>query len=98
MTYTQMLFIANLVACLVIAYICGCRLNLTNRDTRLIVRLKYTVLMSGSLTLGGLPVLFEIKHNALTLIAAVLVAILVMLEIKHWRHGPPACTFRMCKR
>jgi hypothetical protein len=97
MTADNMLFLMNLAAGCAIAYICLCRLNLTSQYTKRLVRLKYTLLMSGSLTLAGMPLLFQVPHTGLTLTAAVFVLILVMLEIRLWRHGPPACTYRDCK-
>lgn len=94
LTNEQLVFIANALGGLTVAWVCLCRLNAATRRTRVAVRLKYTMLLVIALTLAGLPIFFQVRQNWLTFIGIVFVAILVMLEIRLWRYGPPRCSYK----
>lgn len=94
MNKIELVFLINLGVCLAIAWVCICRLNAITRDTMLRVRAKYTALLTGALTLAGLPILFGVKPTVDTALAAALVLILIVFEMPLWRNGPPRCCFR----
>jgi hypothetical protein len=94
MNQAEIILFINIAVCAAIAYVAGCRLNVMNRHTVLLVRAKYTALMAGSLTMAALPVLFEMQHTWVTVCAALLVLAMLLLEMPRWRHGPPPCYVR----
>lgn len=96
MSNGTMLSLMNFGLAVGIAWVCLCRLNLTSRQTMIRVRLKYVLILVGSLMLAGMPVFFAMHYNALTLAGVLLLLILVTLEMRDWRHGPPSCTNRTC--
>lgn len=94
LTAEQMLFLANFFAAAVVAYVCLCRLNALTARSKLTVRMKYTVIMTAACTMAGMPILFDVRHTFMTLTGVVLVLVLLVFEMRHWRRGPPINTWK----
>lgn len=84
----------NVAVCVAVAWVCLCRLDKMDRNTMRRVRAKYALLLSGTLSVAGLPVLFNLRPTWSIVIAAVVVLGLLLIEMPRWRHGPPRCCWR----
>lgn len=82
----------NMVVCSAIADICVFRLSMCHPGVARLVRLKHTVLVTGSLAYGFQPILFDAWPSPGGIIFAISVLIGLLCSSARWRRGPPAET------
>lgn len=85
----QLLALANLGACLGVAWICICRLNTQDCRVYLSLRARYTLLMAGALACGFQPLLFGYTPGEGTVLFSHAVLIALVLSLPRWRRGLP---------
>lgn len=88
MTY-QLLALLNAVVCAAILTTCICRLSLCHAGTAAFVRLKYTVLLGGSMAHGLQPFLFGELPSVGGTVMACSVFIGMLCSAHRWRRRPP---------
>lgn len=88
MTY-QLLALLNAVVCASIMTTCVCRLALCHTGIAKLVRLKYTVLLGGSMAHGLQPFLFGEYPSVGGTCLAVSVLIGMLCSAARWRRHPP---------
>ena len=88
MSYQWWAFL-NLLTCSAIAYICVGRLSMCHPGVAKLVRVKYTVLVTGSLAYGFQPILFNDWPSPGGVIFALSVLIGLLCSAARWRREPP---------
>lgn len=79
----------NTVVCGGIMVICLCRLSVMHTGIRKLVRLKYTLLLSGSLGYGFQPFMFDTWPTPAGMWFAMTVFAGLMCNAHRWRKAPP---------
>ena len=87
----QLLALANLGACLGVAWVCICRLNTQACRVYLSLRARYTLLMAGALACGFQPLLFGYVPGEGAVLFTHCVLAALILNMPHWRRAqyPP---------
>lgn len=83
----QLLALANLAACLGVAWVCICRLNTETCRRYLSLRARYVLLMTGALACGFQPLLFGYTPGEGTVLFSHAVLIALVLSLPRWRRG-----------
>lgn len=84
--------LAAFINSLFIAWVCICRLNVTNVKVLPSVRFKYVMMMVGSLAFGGQPFLWGEYPSTGGLILQFCITASLIVSYRRWQFGPPADT------
>lgn len=79
----------NTIVCGAIMMICICRLSVTHLGIRKLVRLKYTMLLSGACAYGFQPFMFDTWPTPAGMWFAATVFVGLMCSSHRWRKAPP---------
>lgn len=83
MDYLSIAFL-NLALCFGIAWTCICRLNTEHAKRVKLMRLRYTILLTGALTCGFQPVLFNEWPGICTTVLSLTVLVATAVNFRYW--------------
>ncbi len=86
----------NFLNGLVVGYICITRLAVTHDKVLPSIRLKYTMLLVGSLAYGNQPMLFSEWPTIAGTFFMVCVTVGLVAGFDRWKYGPPKDTVMQC--
>lgn len=92
MNVDSLINLAIFIVCLAVSFTVVCRLNAMHRRTKSLFRLKYALLLGGSLAGGVSPLLFPEHPRIGGLIFALTVLVYLVLGFQAWRGGAPDYT------
>lgn len=84
--------LVSLLVCVTIMGTCVCRLATCHKGVSLLVRIKYTALLVGSMAYGFQPLLFDTWPTPSSTFFAGMVLMGLFSSTSRWRSGPPAET------
>ena len=94
----QVWALLNTVVCGAIMVVCICRLSVMHTGIRKLVRLKYTLLLSGACAYGFQPFIFGTWPTPAGMWFALTVFVGLMCSAHRWRRHPPEETYSRPKR
>ena len=83
----------NTVVCGAIMVVCICRLSVMHTGIRKLVRLKYTLLLSGACAYGFQPFIFGTWPTPAGMFFVVTVFVGLLTSSYRWRRHPPEDTY-----
>ena len=81
--------VLTLFFCVAIAWSCICRLGLGSTDVLVRVRIKYSLLLVGSLAFGGQPVLFNEWPGVAGVLFSASVFVSMLAGMHRWKGAAP---------